>query len=373
MIALINKELKSFEDLAVNFAKKELMENCEENDKYPFGPFFSDVLDKAFEVGFFGITLPEDLGGVGQGVSALSLILDNISKEDASLACIIFSNAFAQELMICAGSNEALKKITSNDGNYRDFLISFPSYDNPTEIKPLVKAKKEGDRYTLSGKVDYLVMGGITKYALIPALTGNDSSSSFFLIDLTESGVEKSEPVLSLGMRACPAVDVSLQDVKGELVGDEGKACVYFDKAADKMCVAQASIASGIMKGSFNEAFQYANERFQGGWEIINWSEVKMILSNMAVMTKIAELALARAADAVDCQEGDCDLSSRAASIYILEMAVDLTTDGIQVLGGNGYMKDYGQEKRFRDAKQAQSLLGIAPMKKIGYIRKLIE
>ena len=373
MIVTMDKELKSFEDLAVNFAKKELMENREENDKYPFGPFFSDVLEKAFEVGFYGITLPEDMGGVGQGISALSVVLDSISQEDASLAGIIFTNSLAQELMICAGSSDILKNITSNAGSYKDFLIAFPAYDNPSEIKPKVIAKNEGNNYTLSGKVDYLVIGGITKYGLVPAVTGNNGDCSYFIIDLSGSGVEKSEPVLSLGLRACPAVDVTLQNVNAELIGEEGRGIGYFNNVVDKMSAAQASLAAGIMKGSFNEAFQYANDRFQGGWEIINWSEIKMILSNMAIKTKMADLALARACEAVDSREGDSDLSSRAASIYILEMAAEITTDGIQMLGGNGYMKDYGQEKRFRDAKQVQSMLGIASMKKIGYIQKIIE
>jgi len=367
-----NKELKSFEDLAANFANKELLENREENDRYPFGSFFTDVLDKAFDVGFFGITLPEDLGGVGQGVSALSVILNNISKVDASLAAIIFTNVIAQEIMLNSGSSENLKKITTISENYKEFLIAFPSYDNPSEIKSAVEVNKEGEKYILSGKVDYLVLGDFTKYALIPAVKGKDVGCSYFLIDLSSSGVVKSDPVLSLGLRACPAVDVKLNNVEGEIIGEEGKGFTYFEEVSDRMSVAQASMATGIMKGSFDEAFEYAKDRFQGGCEIINWSEIKMILSNLGIKTKIAELALCRACEAVDNKEGDYGLSSRAASIYIQEMATELTTDGIQVLGGNGYMKDYGQEKRFRDAKQSQCLLGISQMKKICYMERII-
>ena len=128
----------------------------------------------------------------------------------------------------------------------------------------------------------------------------------------------------------------------------------------------------GVMKGSFNEAFEYTKTRFQGGREIVNWSEVRMILSDMATKVKIADMALVTACQAVEAKSTDWDLCSRAAAIHIQSLACDLTTDGIQLLGGYGYMKDYGQEKRFRDAKHIQALLGLTPMKKIRYIKRII-
>ncbi|MCD6569098.1 MAG: acyl-CoA dehydrogenase family protein, partial [Deltaproteobacteria bacterium] len=108
MIAAINPDLKPFEDMATTFATKELAPNREENDRYPFGEFFNNVLDKAYEVGFLGITLPEDIDGIGQGISALCVILDNICQVDASLGGIILANAIAQEIMLSANSKDLL-------------------------------------------------------------------------------------------------------------------------------------------------------------------------------------------------------------------------------------------------------------------------
>jgi alkylation response protein AidB-like acyl-CoA dehydrogenase len=98
-----------------------------------------------------------------------------------------------------------------------------------------------------------------------------------------------------------------------------------------------------------------------------------MILSNMAVRMNIADMTLRQACQAVEQNEPGWELNSLAAAIHIQEMACDLTTDGIQLLGGYGYMKDYGQEKRFRDAKHVQALLGMVPMKRLQYIKKIIE
>lgn len=98
-----------------------------------------------------------------------------------------------------------------------------------------------------------------------------------------------------------------------------------------------------------------------------------MLLGEMVVQVKIAEMVVSEAAMAVENQEPQWNLYSRAAALHLSELACKLTTDGIQALGGNGYMKDYGQEKRFRDAKHVQAFLGLAPMRKLGLVKSLLN
>ena len=98
-----------------------------------------------------------------------------------------------------------------------------------------------------------------------------------------------------------------------------------------------------------------------------------MLLSGMAVKGKVADMLVDQASRRVDCEEPGWQLDSRAAALHVQEMAADATTDGIQLLGGNGYMKDYGQEKRFRDAKQIQALMGLTPMRKLKYIKRIVD
>jgi alkylation response protein AidB-like acyl-CoA dehydrogenase len=373
MIASMNAELKPFEDLAVQFAGKELSSQREEHDAYPFGPFFGEVLAKAYEVGLLGITLPEKLGGIGQGISALSVILETICRVDASLGAIIVTTTVAQQILLESGSTKTLESVTKNAGNAGEFLIAFPVFNNPSEVSHVVYGRKEKNKYILFGDLEYVVLGALAGHCLIPAKIRGQGGYSFFLVDLSNEKITRSEPVLSLGLRACPAVDMKFDDVEALLVGEEGKGVVYFEKVANRMHVAAASISAGIIRGSFDEAMAYAKERFQGGREIVKWSEVQMILSNMAVRMNIADMTLRQACQAVEQNEPGWELNSLAAAIHIQEMACDLTTDGIQLLGGYGYMKDYGQEKRFRDAKHVQALLGMVPMKRLQYIKKIIE
>jgi alkylation response protein AidB-like acyl-CoA dehydrogenase len=372
MIAGSDKELRLLDKTSSEFAKKELAPFREENDKYPFGSFFEPALKKAFEIEFFHATLPEAFGGIGQGMTALCVILYNICREDASMGGIIFTHTAAQELMLAADVGDVLKQIVLDKPNAYDALIAFPVFNNPSEIENMAMAKKKADGYVLSGKVEYVVLAGIAAHALIPGKIAGQSGYSFFLVNLSDAGIQKSPPVHSLGLHACPAVDLTLTNVNAVLLGKESAGADYFEQMADKMHVAAGAMSAGIMKGSFSEAFEYTRGRQQGGREIINWSEVRMILAGMAIAVTNAEMMISRACQAIDTCEKVWQACSRAAAITIAEAAAQATTDGIQLLGGVGYMKDFGQEKRFRDAKHIQALLGIAPLKKIKFIEKMI-
>ncbi|MCX5849813.1 MAG: acyl-CoA dehydrogenase family protein [Deltaproteobacteria bacterium] len=373
MLTTIKCELKSFEDLARSFAAKELTTNREANDRYPFGPFFDSVVAKAHEVGLLGATLPEECGGIGQGISALCIILDHICAVDASLGGIIFANALSQEIMLSAGNKDLLAGIMGGANDARSALIACSAFCNPAETSPTLEAIKIKDNYILNGAIEYVVLGGLSGHALVPARIKGQEGYTFFLIDLADKGLTKGAPIFSLGLHACPAVDLAMVGVEGTLIGQEGGGAKCFDQASDRMHSAVAAMQCGIMRGSFQEALAYSQERFQGGWEIINWSALRMLLGEMVVKVKIAEMVVSEAALAVEEQEPQWNISTRAAALHLSELACKLTTDGIQVLGGNGYMKDYGQEKRFRDAKHVQAFLGLAPMRKLGLVSAIVK
>ena len=373
----IKTELKPFEDLAQSFAARELAPNRKANDSYPFGPFFDAVLTKAYEAGLLGITVPEECSGAGQGIGALCVILERISAVDASLSGIIFTNALAQEIMLSAGGKDTLKEIMGQAAGARSALIAYPAFCNPHETTNKLEAVKINDTYTLNGTIEHVVLGGLAGHALVPARVkgqdGGQDGYTFFLIDQEGKGLTKSAPLFSLGLHACPAVDLTLAGVQGVLIGKEGAGTGYFDHASDRMHAAVAAVQCGIMKGAFQEALSYSQERFQGGREIINWSALRMVLGDMAVQAGIADMVVSGAAMAVDQQDPQWELSARAAALHLSDLACKLTTDGIQILGGNGYMKDYGQEKRFRDAKQVQALLGLVPLRKLGLVRAMAK
>ncbi|MBN2282289.1 MAG: acyl-CoA/acyl-ACP dehydrogenase [Deltaproteobacteria bacterium] len=368
--SLMHDDMKAFQDLAHNFASRELDHRREASDRYPFGPFDDAVLAKAHELGFLGITLPEDMGGIGQGIRTLCVILECICRTDASWGTVIFTNTLAQELVLRSGAADMLREIPLSN-NPNDVLIAFPAYSNPQEHQDLPRAAKRDSGYSLSGSIHYVVLAPIAAHALIPAKIPGMEGYSLFLVDLSSPKVKKSDPVFSLGAHACPAADIVLNEAEAGLIGQEGKGLIVFEETVNILYAAAAAISLGIMRGSFDRALAYSNEREQGGWPIINWSEMKMILADMAIRVKIADMAVGEALNAIERKIAGWDIYSKTAALHVQDTACHVTTDGIQVLGGYGYMKDYGQEKRFRDATQIKTLLGMAPLRKMDLIDQI--
>jgi len=375
MITALNKDLKPFEDLITSFSKKELKPNVGEHDRYPFGKLADDVIESAFhkiyDLGFLGIMLPEKYGGIGQGISALCMMLGHIAEVDASYSLIIFTSSLSQEIILEAGADKIAENLFLNASTARDYLIAFPSFFNPGQTSTLPQATRSGDKYKLTGNLDYLVLGNFSKWAIIPANSEDKPGYSFFLVDLNDNSIIKSDPIVSLGLHACPIIDITLEGTYAELIGVEGEGKKYFEMSSRTLHVATAAISAGIMKGSLNEAINYTKEREQGGRTIINWSEVKMILGNMAIRSKAADMCVAETCQGIEAKIHDWGIYSISTALIVHEMACEVVTDGVQILGGYGYMKDFGQEKRYRDARQVQALLGSVPVKKLALVDEI--
>ena len=356
---------------ASEFARSELAANREEFDRFPFGPFFSTVLQKAFELDFFHITLPDSIGGVGMGTGALCVVLDELCRQDASLGAIVLTNCFAQEILLNAGNTDLLKGMIDKADKVNNFLLACPLFNNPSEIRHVARVIEKDGRLFLSGKLEYLVIEGVADAAVVPAAKEGQETYSYYLTDLNQPSVTIGEPVLSLGLRSCPAVDTEFHMTEAVPVGRSGDGDTLFRKAAAKLHAAAAAVSSGILKGAFDESLSYAGEREQGGRKIVEWSEMQMMLADMAVHIKIADMVVSEACRAVDGKEKGWEQKALAAAIHIQEAAVQVTTDGVQALGGVGYMQDFGQEKRFRDAKHIQACFGLTPMKRLRFFDKV--
>ena len=366
-----NEEIRAFNDLACSFARKELLEHVHEHE-YPYRRKVTGVMKMAMEAGLFGINLPVDWGGTGLDASALAGIVEEISAIDAGMAAMLFTNAAALEIIAAAETNgESCLSTYQLIAGQEGIPLAFQSYVSPDEIDfPEVSGK---DKYLLNGNLPLLSLGGMARYAVAAGARQKDKGFSYYLIDLSAPGVTKSDPVLTLGFQACQAVDTNLKDVPGLLIGAEGAGNIYFQKMLSAMSVPAAAISLGIMQGCFKEALDYAGQRWQGGRNIVEWSGVRMKLAEIAIQIDVAKSCLSGIRSAYDAASPDANHPAVAAAIHISELACGATSEGVQLLGGNGYMKDYGQEKRMRDAWQARSLLGMSGLKKMKYIDRIIE
>ena len=361
-----SEEVRLAERLSREFARGELERSKEELERSPFSPGVEEeVYARAWELGFFSINLPPERGGAEEPQPTLCVVLRNMAAADAGFATAVFTHAFACQVLREVGWEVGAPLEESLSGE-EPCPLAFPVFDRPGEVAGKLVADRSGRAWKLSGRVEYLVLGDRGHWALLPARTGT-GEVSFFLCPTGGEGWSSGPPLVGLGLRSCPAVEVELEGVPAELVGAEGMALEAFERAEVLLSPAAASLCLGIMESSLREAEEYARRRIQGGWEIINWSEVRMILSSMVVSCRTVEMLVEQAVREIG--EGDGTLSSRVSLLVAQDLVRRVTSDGIQLLGGNGYMKDYGQEKRFRDGHHLLSLLGHYPLRKLGVLR----
>lgn len=363
--------IEVFEQMVADFAEKELTDSRQENDRFPYVPLFDDVLKKARGVGFFSATLPEEMDGSGMSLTELCMMLEEISRVDASLAAVIFTDTFAKELLHRSGSLPSIASTLARGSDSYGPLVAFPTHDDPADCGRLMAEESAEGRWSVTGEAKYVVLATVAGNAVLPART-EGREYVLVLVDLSSEGVGASEPVPSLGLHACPAADLVLDAVPVTLVAPEGESAKCYRQVAGNMSAAAAAMAVGIMKGSLEEAVAYGKQRRQGGREIINWSELRRILARMAVKVKVGDMLLAEAVRSCEGEEPGWDLGAQAAALAIGESAIEVTTDGIQALGGNGYMEDYGQEKRFRDAAQVRTYLGLAPIRELELMGRVL-
>jgi alkylation response protein AidB-like acyl-CoA dehydrogenase len=367
-----NEELKALNDLAQSFAKKELLEHVHEHE-YPYSREITGVMEKAGQTGLFGINLPVEWGGTGLNASAITGMLEKISAVDAGIAGVLFTHAAALEIisMAAQADEESCRSIYQLVSKPEGVPLAFQSYTSPEEIDlPEVTGD---DSHLLNGHLPLLVLGGMARYAVVAGARKGSTWFSYYLIDLLADEVMKSGPILTLGLQACQAVDITLNNVQGQLIGAEGSGEICFRKMQSRMSMPAAAISLGIMEGSFSEALAYAFQRWQGNRNIVDWSAVRMKLAEIAIQIDVGRNCLSGICFEGDATSNDGTGSALAAAVHISDMACRATSEGVQLLGGNGYMKDYGQEKRMRDARQARSLLGMSALKKMNYIERIIE
>jgi len=366
-----DEELKSFWELGERFAKKELAPKALELDRYPHSQFNASALKAAAEIGLFNLTLPEFLGGSGQGVTALSVILSSLASADASFGAVVFIQIFAQSAIVKWAKKEIAEKYLKTKAPR---LCAFPIYAPPTDLPLEVKALKESSGYLLTGEISSLALAPVAEIMIIPAEVQGSGEASFFIVEKNSSGVKVSEPVLGLGLHNCPVADVELKGVKvplENLLGGEGQAGDSYPEFYALFGGALASLSLGVLIGSFRTAKSFAEERYQGGKQIIDHDQVRMMLANMALLIETGETICLNASQAVD--QGKGLTQAFAGGIFLADVVTRATTDGVQCLGGYGYMHDYGQEKRMRDAKQIQAMFGPSPLKRLELLETILR
>ncbi|MCJ7745513.1 MAG: acyl-CoA dehydrogenase family protein, partial [Actinobacteria bacterium] len=349
--------------MAHDFALNEIRPIAAEWDvkgEFPGG----ELLKKACEAGFTTAGIPEEYGGGGLDPLTTAMVMEELFWGCAGLATSIGANNLASAPILIAGSEDQKKRwlprLCTGEPKLAAFALTEPEAgSNVAGLK--TTAKDEGDHFVINGQKCFITNGGISEVYTVFAVTENGISS--FIVGGDYEGLTMGKHEDKMGIRASHTAEVFLDNVKvpkEDLMGQEGGGFITIMQTLDQTRAGVAAGAVGVARAAFEEALAYAKERKQFDNPILTYQGISFKLADMLMKIEAGRRLyyyagwLATKMAETGKFSRRLSLASSIAKAFCGDMAMEVTTDAVQVLGGYGYMKDYPVEKYMRDAKIMQ-------------------
>ena len=350
-------------NLAKDFAEKRLLPTVKERDEKE--TFDRSILDEMGQLGLLGIPWSEEEGGVGADFLSLAVACEEIAKVDPSIAL-----SFEVHTMLCswpiwkfgtAEQKEKFLKPLAEGTALGAFGLTEPNAGTDALNGSTTAVKNEDGSYTLNGSKVFNTNGGEAEVTVVFAATDKSKGAkgmSAFIVEKGMEGFAYGKEEVKMGIRASVQRELVFQNVRipaENLLGKEGDGFKIAMMTLDGGRVGVGAQALGIAEGAYNEAVKYAKERVQFGKPIATKQAIAFMLADMKIKIETARLAVYKAA----WKMGQPDVKSYSmdASIakkYASDIAMQVTTDAVQVFGGYGFTREYPVERYMRDAKITQ-------------------
>ena len=373
----LTEEQKALQEMAREFAEKEMKPNAAKYDK---GEEFSeDVMKKAFDVGFLTCTVPSEYGGGGMNDLDTVIISEELAAGCAGMYTTMMVNALAYTPIILFGTDEQKKKFLTPQTEKMSFasfcLTEREAGSDAGSMK--TRAKKVGKEYIINGSKCFISNGGIASLYVVFANSNPEKGMrglSAFIVPRETPGVIIGKEEDKMGHRASNTVELTFEDVKipeENLLGKEGIGFIVAMKTLDKTRAPVGAAGVGVARAALEYAIEYAKNRRQFGKPIALFQNTSFKIAQMAMEINAARHLVWHAAWLMD--EGvPCGKESAMAKAFGSDVAMKVTTECVQILGGYGYMKDYPMEKLMRDAKLLQIYEGTNEIQRLVISREII-
>ena len=372
----LNEDQKMLQQLARDFAAKEIMPKAEEYDRS--GEFPMDIMHKAREVGLVNLNIPEEYGGLGASVLEECIVGEEFAYACSGIQTGMMINQLAVLPILIAGNEEQKQRyfpLLTEEGKIMSYCMTEP--DAGSDVAGIkTTAVKKGDRYVLNGAKTWITAGTVADYFTVFVKTdpgAGHKGMSCFIVERDFGGVTTSKPLEKLGQHAAQTAMVFFEDVEvpeENLLGREGDGFMIGMKVFDKSRPPVAAAAAGVARRALDEAVKYAGERHTFGQPIAQYQGVGFMLADMKIRYEGAHQLAFRAAWDVDNGQRNT-MSAAVAKAYAADAAVLNAVDAVQVFGGNGYSKEYPVEKLMRDSKIYQIYEGTTQIQKMIILREL--
>jgi len=345
------------------------------------GEFSWEMVDLLRANGLMGVDFPEEFGGSGAGLLSLIIVTEELSKVDAAVGIL----PVAQELgslpiLLAANETQREKYLPALAGAEKLAAFALTEAGGGSDVASFrCKAIRQGDFYILNGSKTFITNGGvadiITVYALTDPAKGGHKGASVFIVEKGTKGFSVGKHEDKLGIRSSDTVELIFEDcaVPAEnLLGQEGWGFAIMMKTLDFSRPAVGAQALGIATGAFEYALNYAKERIAFGKPIIAHQGISFKLADMAMKIEAARQLLYKTAAVL--QELPKDMSrlspetirlSSMSKCFCSDVAMWVTVEAVQVLGGYGYIKEYPVERFMRDAKITQIYEGTNEIQRV--------
>ncbi|NNL79424.1 MAG: acyl-CoA dehydrogenase [Flavobacteriaceae bacterium] len=375
----LSEEHLMIRDAARDFANTELLPGVIERDEKQEFP--DELVRKMSELGFMGIMVDPQYGGSGMDTISYVLIMEELSKIDASASVIVSVNnslvcyglqAFGSDLQ----KEKYLTKLAAGE-LIGAFCLSEPEAGSDATSQKTT-AIDHGDHYILNGTKNWITNGGRSDIYLVIAQTDREKGHkgiNAFIVEKGMPGFDIGPKEDKLGIRGSDTHTLQFNDVKvpkENRIGEDGFGFKFAMKTLSGGRIGIAAQALGIASGAYEIAKNYSKERKAFGTEICNHQAIAFKLADMHTEIEAARHLVMKAAWDKD-QGNNYDLSSAMAKLYASKVAMEQTVEAVQILGGNGFVKEYHVERMMRDAKITQIYEGTSEIQKIVISREVLK
>jgi acyl-CoA dehydrogenase len=367
---VLSDEQKALQKKAREFAIREVLPVAQKYDASEEFPL--PVIKKAWEANLLNLAIPKKYGGLGHGLLDSCIVVEEMSSACPGIATSIFDNNLGAEPIIIGGNEEQKQRILGELLN--DFkLIAFATSEASmgSDVSGMkCHAEQDGDEYILNGNKFWITNAGYADYITVFATVDPEKKHkgiAAFIVDTKSEGVRLGKHIPKLGQRASNTVAVGLKNVripKKNVLAKPGRGFVLAMQTFAHTRPAIGAFAVGCARSAMEYSIDYANKREAFGRPIGNYQMIQEKIANMYKDIEAARLLTHKAAWEAD-QGMDNNLSSSIAKAFASDVAMNVTTEAIQIFGGYGYLRTYPVEKLFRDAKLYQIYEGTSEIQRI--------
>ena len=347
----------------------------DEADEYPW-----DIDELLVRNGFAGVSYPEEHGGAGGGAVELCILVEELSRWSAAVSLIPAVNKLSAIPVLLAGSKAQRDELCAGitEGRHRmSYCLTEPGSGSDAAAMR-TRATRRGGGWSITGSKRFITNAGASDLYTCFAVTDPDAAKarriSAFLVSGEAEGFSLGRKEDKMGIRGSPTREVILEDCSVDddaVIGEVGQGLELAFRTLDFSRPTIAAQALGIAQGAFNAATAYCAERQQFGQPLKSFQGLQFMFADMAMKIETARLAVYRAAHAIDTEDERVTYWAAIAKCYASDVAMAVTTDCVQAMGGYGYIKEYPVERLMRDAKITQIYEGTNQIQRVVIARHI--